>query len=66
MDLPSLQLYNLEKDIDESNNLVAEYPEVVDRLTRLMEEYVEKGRSTPGAAQKNQGEIEFLPGEYQR
>ena len=66
MDLPSLQLYNLEEDIDESNNLVAEYPEVVDRLTRLMEEYVEKGRSTPGAEQKNQGEIEFLPGGYQR
>ncbi len=66
MDLPSLQLYNLEKDIDESKNLVSEYPEVVDRLTGLMEQYIEEGRSTPGASQKNQGEIEFLPEGYKR
>ena len=66
MDIPTLQLYNLEKDIDENNNLVSEYPRIVDRLTDLMDQYVRNGRSTPGAEQQNQGEIEFLPQGYER
>jgi arylsulfatase A-like enzyme len=32
------ELYNLEQDISETNNLAAEYPEVLDQLTDLMEE----------------------------
>ncbi|MBC8180107.1 discoidin domain-containing protein [candidate division KSB1 bacterium] len=31
------------------------YPDVVYRLTRLLEKYVSEGRSTPGAPQKNDG-----------
>lgn len=51
--LPMVQLYDLEQDLGEENNLQAEHPDVVYRLTRLLESYVEKGRSTPGAAQEN-------------
>jgi arylsulfatase A-like enzyme len=46
--LPELQLYNLENDPGESHNLQANHPEVVERLTRLLEKYVADGRSTPG------------------
>lgn len=66
MDIPPLQLYNLEEDIDETNNVVSEHPKVVDRLTDLMEQYIKEGRSTPGTAQQNHGEIEFLPEGYER
>jgi len=66
MDIPSLQLYNLEKDIDESNNVVFEHPRLVEELTDLMEEYIGQGRSTPGTRQNNQGKIEFLPEGYER
>ncbi|MCA9222581.1 MAG: sulfatase-like hydrolase/transferase [Planctomycetales bacterium] len=55
--LPNVQLYDLEADIAESRNLEAEHPEVVARLTKLLEHYVEQGRSTPGAPQANNGEV---------
>ena len=44
--LPSVQLYDLENDIGETNNLYAEYPDVISRLTSLLESYRERGRST--------------------
>ena len=40
-------------DIGERKNLQAEHPEIVARLTKLLEKYVADGRSTPGAPQKN-------------
>jgi len=57
MDLPPIQLYDLEADIAEKNNVYAEHPDVVKRLTKLMKQYIKKGRSTPGARQKNEGKI---------
>ncbi len=51
-DLPG-QLYDLDNDIGETNNLFSAKPEVVVKLTRLMQKIVEDGRSTPGAAQAN-------------
>jgi arylsulfatase A-like enzyme len=51
--LPPIQLYNLGSDIGEKQNVAKEYPEVVERLTKLLENYVADGRSTPGAVQKN-------------
>ena len=45
--LPSVQLYDLENDIGETNNLYAEYPDVINRLTALLEGYRASGRSTP-------------------
>lgn len=56
MDLPPLQLYDLDQDIAESENLVAEHPELVERLRLLMEKYIREGRSTPGPAQENDTE----------
>lgn len=55
--LPSLQLYDLSKDIAEQTNVQDKHPEVVRRLTALLEKYVAEGRSTPGAPQKNTGEV---------
>jgi arylsulfatase A len=53
--LPEIQLYNLSADRAERRNVQAEHPEIVDRLTRLLEKYVAEGRSTPGASQSNNG-----------
>ncbi|MDX2151977.1 MAG: arylsulfatase [Bryobacteraceae bacterium] len=41
------QLYDLSADPAESANLYAERPEVVERLTRLLEQYQRDGRSCP-------------------
>lgn len=53
--LPPIQLYDLEADIGERANLQDKYPEVVEKLTSLMTQYVRNGRSTPGAPQENTG-----------
>jgi arylsulfatase A-like enzyme len=52
-DLPAVQLYDLSQDIGETRNVHAAHPEVVARLTGLLEKYVADGRSTRGAAQSN-------------
>lgn len=36
--LPKIQLYDLEQDISESNNVYDQYPEVVERLTQMLKE----------------------------
>ncbi len=51
--LPPVQLYDMSKDIGERTNESARHPEIVKRLTKLLEKYVADGRSTPGAPQKN-------------
>ena len=51
--LPPYQLYNLDKDVEESENLMELYPEVVEELSGLLKEYIENGRSTPGPKQEN-------------
>lgn len=55
--LPLVQLYDLESDIGETKNVQSEFPEVVDRLTGLLERYVAQGRSTPGPQQSNDVEV---------
>lgn len=61
--LPSMQLYHLETDIGEKNNLVNEYPEKVASLLALLESKVERGRSTPGAVQENDASIKLFKSE---
>lgn len=51
--LPVTQLYNLNSDLGETNNVYAEHPEVVVRLTSLLDQYIANGRSTPGPKQTN-------------
>lgn len=53
---PLMQLYDLSKDIKEQHNLYEMYPEVAHRLMNLLEQYVERGRSTPGMSQENDGD----------
>lgn len=57
--LPMLQLYDLEKDIGEQENLQAQYPEIVNELLNLLEKYVAEGRSTPGNILKNDVEVDI-------
>lgn len=53
------ELYNLKNDLSETVDLAAERPEVVARLTALMQRYIDNGRSTAGAPQK--GSAGFPP-----
>ncbi len=47
------ELYNLQTDLSEKNNVAEANPEIVARLTTLMRRYISEGRSTAGAPQKN-------------
>lgn len=49
----SIHLYDLANDLGETKNLAAEMPEKVAEMKALLEKLITKGRSTPGAAQKN-------------
>ena len=56
-----MQLYDLADDIGEKRNVQAEHPEIVERLTKLLEKYVADGRSTPGAPQQNTTPVNIHP-----
>ena len=56
-----VQLYNLDSDIGETNNLAVERPELVTEMCALMDKLVADGRSTPGAQQKNDVEVRRYP-----
>jgi len=57
--LPAVQLYDLAHDIAEATNVQDRHPEIVSRLTALLEKYVADGRSTPGSPQKNAVKVEI-------
>jgi arylsulfatase A len=57
-DLPPIQLFDLGRDVGEAHNVEAEHPEVVERLTRLLERYVAEGRSTPGPPRVNDNPVQ--------
>jgi len=44
---PQGQLFNLEDDMAESNNLWSKHPQIVERLTKLLEKYKEQGYTRP-------------------
>lgn len=54
-DDPPGQLYDMENDVEENNNLFTKHPDVVKTLARELEILVENGRSTPGEKQSNTG-----------
>lgn len=56
---PLVQLFDLESDIGETRNIEAGQPEIVKRLTALLEKYVADGRSTPGAPQQNTAPVDI-------
>lgn len=43
----------MSSDIGERKNVCAEHPEIIKTLTSLLEDFVAKGRSTPGPVQQN-------------
>jgi len=45
-DLPPGQLYNISTDPGEKNNLYTNHPEIVERLTGLLNKHRKSGRST--------------------
>ncbi len=53
--LPSMQLFDLEKDPSETMNLIGDkrYKKNVEEMTQLIRKYVEEGRSTPGKKSAN-------------
>ncbi|MEX2514338.1 MAG: arylsulfatase [Cyclobacteriaceae bacterium] len=53
--LPTMQLYNLQTDPGEEQNLIGSHPDKVQEMKSLLTAYIQKGRSTPGAPQKNDG-----------
>ena len=59
--LPSMQLYNLDDDPGEKNNLVAKEEERVNQLLKLLAKQVDEGRSTEGESVENDREVKFLP-----
>ena len=58
--LPPIQLYDMRQDAGEGTNLQAEHPDVVARLTNLLEKYVADGRSTSGAPQTNDVPVRMM------
>lgn len=52
-ELPKFQLYNLEQDPGENNNIYEKNPEIAEELKKLMNEIIKNGRSTQGEIQKN-------------
>ena len=58
--LPLLQLFHLGDDPAETANVAEEHPERVAELLLLLDELVQAGRSTPGAALANDRAVAFL------
>ena len=63
---PRFELYDMTTDWRETTNLAPTNPAIVARLTALATRLVQEGRSTPGAAQANDGptfwpELTWLP-----
>ena len=56
---PGLQLYDLQNDVAESQNIAADHPDVVERLARTMEECIARGRSTPGPNLANDVQVDL-------
>jgi arylsulfatase A-like enzyme len=56
------ELFNLREDLAQRHNRYAEQPQLAAELKALLEKYKTAGRSTPGAAQKNDVPIQpFAP-----
>ena len=49
----------LSADIGETKNIEGQHPEIVAAMETLLKKYIDDGRSTPGAAQKNDVPIDI-------
>lgn len=57
--LPEIQLYNLDIDESETDNVYDKFPEVVEELTTELQKVVENGRSNAGATLPNDVAIDI-------
>ena len=57
------ELYNLQTDLSETKDVLSANADVAAKLAALMQSYIDRGRSTPGAAQKNDFEISINGGD---
>jgi len=48
------ELFNLAVDLGETKDVLADNPDVAKKLAALLQSYIERGRSTPGASQPNE------------
>ncbi len=48
------ELFNLDSDLSETTDVAEGNAAMVDRLTKLFQRYIDRGRSTPGARQRNE------------
>jgi arylsulfatase A-like enzyme len=55
-DMPRFQLYDLEADIGEKENIIDRHPAIAERLKKILAGRIRLGRSTPGVPQQNEGE----------
>lgn len=53
--LPQIQLYDLDADINEQNNLQADHSQIIEEYRAELTEIFKNGRSTKGAPQTNDG-----------
>jgi arylsulfatase A len=51
------KLLDLESDPGETRDVASQHPEIVERLRKTLAATIENGRSTPGPAQKNDGDV---------
>lgn len=56
-DLPLVQLIDLQADLGEQRNLATDHPERVAAMRSLLQQQVNRGRSTPGPKQPNDAAI---------
>ena len=54
---PTVQLYDMAKDLSEQKNLAADMPQKVKSMQELLKKQVDDGRTTPGAKQTNDAPI---------
>lgn len=54
-----VQLYDLNNDIAEENDVAKERPEIVTKLTQHLQEVVDRGRSRPGPPESNDTRVRF-------
>jgi arylsulfatase A-like enzyme len=57
--LPPVQLYDMRKDPEESNNIYADHPEKVKEMVTLLKRLVAEGRSTLGEKQHNDADVDI-------
>lgn len=60
LSLPLVQLYNMNSDASEQFNISANHPGKIRRLSALIQQQIDNGRSTPGIPQKNTLPLKLL------